>query len=42
VVPGAVRGNPFSVLDNYGVMNRMWSISVFPFRSVVGHRRPDS
>jgi hypothetical protein len=29
IVPGAVRGNPFSVLDNYAVMNRMWTWSVF-------------
>ena len=28
IVPGTVRGNPFSVLDNYAVMNRMWTYSV--------------
>jgi hypothetical protein len=28
IVPGTVRGNPFSVLDNYAVMNRLWSYSV--------------
>lgn len=29
VVPSVAGGNPFPVLDNYAVMNRMWSISVF-------------
>jgi len=28
IVPGTVRGNPYSVLDNYAVMNRMWTYSV--------------